>query len=79
MPSFQDLSQHSLGAQVTGFSSLAPGEGAFMSGKVAEARVWLGAWAQVTPAPLCLQVVSADAAVFPVQAVVPRSLHPVPQ
>lgn len=50
-----------------------------MLGKVAEAPVCLGAWAQVTLAPLCLQVVSADAAVFPVPAVVPRGLHPVPQ
>lgn len=59
--------------------SLTPVEGKFLLGKVAEAPIWLGGWAQVTLAPLSLQVVPADAAVLPVQAVVPRGLHPVPQ
>lgn len=54
-------------------------EGKFLLGKVAEAPVWLGVRAQATLAPLALQVVLADAAVLPVQAVVPRGLHPVPQ
>lgn len=48
-------------------------EGEFVLGKVAEADAWL------TLAPLALQMVPADAAVLPVQAVVPRSLHPVSQ
>lgn len=49
------------------------GEGEFVLGKVAEAHAWL------TLAPLALQMVPADAAMLPVQAVVPRGLHPVPQ
>lgn len=50
-----------------------------MLGKVAEADPWLGVWAWLTLAPLALQMVPADAAVLPVQAVVPRGLHPVSQ
>lgn len=49
------------------------GEGEFVLGKVAEAHAWL------TLAPLALQMVPSDAAMLPVQAVVPRGLHPVPQ
>lgn len=50
-----------------------------MLGEVAEADAWLAVWAWLTLAPLALQMVPADAAVLPVQAVVPRGLHPVPQ
>lgn len=50
-----------------------------MLGKSTETHAWLGVWAKVTLAPLSLQMVSADAAMLPVQAVVPRGLHPVPQ
>lgn len=64
---------------VTEFSSLTLAEGKFMLGKFAEAHVWLGVWAQVTLAPLSLQMVPEDAAVLPVQAMVSRGLHPVPQ
>ena len=56
-----------------------PLEGEFVLGKVAEADPWLGVWAWLTLAPLALQMVPADAAVLPVQAVVPRGLHPVSQ
>lgn len=50
-----------------------------MLGRSAETHAWLGVWAQVTLAPLSLQMVSTDAAMLPVQAVVPRGLHSVPQ
>ena len=56
-----------------------PLEGKFVVGKVAEADSWLGVRAWLTLAPLALQMVPADAAVLPLQAVVPRGLHPVSQ
>ena len=56
-----------------------PVECKFVLGEVAEADAWLAVWAWLTLAPLALQMVPADAAVLPVQAVVPRGLHPVPQ
>ena len=56
-----------------------PLEGKFVLGKFAEADSWLGVRAWLTLAPLALQMVPADAAVLPLQAVVPRGLHPVSQ